>query len=303
MLTSTSGATPGSVKHSLHIVLTSLIDYAGLFPPAGLSMKDAVENYARYRANAEHSWMLGRFILPAARLPEFEQHFRPAHDLWHLSALAGPNLYDDLARIADFNARHPHAAKIDTLEVKAGSAEEIAALRKQVPGSLIVYFELNGGESLRQLVAAVGMAHSRAKIRTGGLTQEMFPSAEQIVQFIRACAEEHVPFKATAGLHHPVRCTRPFTYEKDSPSGMMHGFLNVFLAAALALDGASDTDLVALLGEQDGSAFLVNDHYIEWRGHRIPAERLLESRGTLGMSFGSCSFEEPVADLRALGLL
>ena len=297
----TTSVRHGGLKHSLHILLKSLIDYAGLFPPAGLGMADAVANYDRYRVSP-NSWALGRFIVPASRLTEFEQHFIPNRTPWHLSALIGENAAEDLARIADFNARHQHAAVIDTIEAKASNADEVSALKAKVPDSIIVYFEIATSTDPTAFVQAIGASHSRAKIRTGGLTQEMFPPAEQILGFLQACISANVAFKATAGLHHPVRCMKPLTYEKDSPTGTMHGFLNVFLAAAFLLDGIPATELQALLNEDVPSSFIVEDSSMTWRGHRLSQARLLESRA-LASSFGSCSFEEPMEDLHALNLL
>lgn len=296
-----TGVRHGGVKHSLHILLKSLIDYAGLFPPSGLSMADAVANYDRYRVSPD-AWALGRFIVPAARLAEFEQWFVANRTPWHLSALIGQNASEDLARIAEFNAGHQHAAIIDTLEAKATRPSEVQALRREVPDSIILYFEIPTKEDPRPLIDAIGAAHSRAKIRTGGLTDEMFPPAEQILRFLESCISANVAFKATAGLHHPVRCLRPLTYERDSPSGTMHGFLNFFLAAAFLLDGMAAEDLKTLLLEEDPSSFALEETSISWRGHRLSQSRLLESRA-LAASFGSCSFEEPMEDLLALNLL
>lgn len=292
---------PEGVKHSLHILLKSLIDYAGLFPPAGLDMAQAVANYARYRTTP-HSWALGRFIVPAARLQEFEQCFTAERSPWHLSALIGSNVADELAQVAEFNSRHVHAAIIDTLEVKAKGAAEIAEIRRQTPEGLILYFELPAANDPQPLVEAVRTAHSRAKIRTGGLTQEMFPAATQVVRFLEACVLANIAFKATAGLHHPLRCTRALTYEKDSPVGTMHGFLNVFLASAFLLDGLPAAELEALLIDDDAANFTFGDSSVTWRRHRVTQARLLESRA-LAASFGSCSFEEPIEDLRAMNLL
>lgn len=292
---------PEGVKHSLHILLKSLIDYAGLFPPAGLDMTQAVANYSKYRSWPQ-SWALGRFIVPAARLHEFEQHFTPERSPWHLSALIGSNIVEDLARVADFNSRHSHQAVVDTLEVKAKDAAEVAEIRRQTPEGLILYFEIPVGDDPRSLVEGIRSAHSRAKIRTGGLTQEMFPAATQIIRFLEACLSMNVAFKATAGLHHPLRCTRALTYEKDSPVGTMHGFLNVFLASAFLLDGVPTADLEALVIDDDAGNFTFGDSSVTWRGHRVTQARLLESRA-LASSFGSCSFEEPIEDLRALKLL
>lgn len=295
-------AHPKGVKHSLHILLKSLIDYAGLFPPAGLDMERAVANYASYKFDSPYAWALGRFIVPAARLDEFEQHFEPNRAPWHISALIGQNATDDMARVVEFNQRHKFVAIIDTLEVKATTPEEIAAFHTHTPEGMITYFEIPVADDPKKLIAAIEHAHSRAKIRTGGLTQEMFPNAAEIVRFLEACVAGNVPFKATAGLHHPVRCVKPLTYEKDSPTGAMHGFLNVFLAAAAILQEVPRHELEMLLMDNDPANFQFDDASITWRSERISQAHLLESRA-LAASFGSCSFEEPIEDLRALKIL
>ena len=128
---------------TLRFLLENLIDYAGLFPPAELAMAEAVRNYATYR-QSEHSWMLGKFIVPAARLEEFEQaaaKFWPRdgeEGFWKLSTLGGANLNNDLAQITRFSRRHSFGEQaagvmIDTIEFKASTVEEIqAAMRVMV---------------------------------------------------------------------------------------------------------------------------------------------------------------------------
>jgi hypothetical protein len=239
---------------SLRVLLENLIDYAGLFPPAALSMQDAVRNYARYR-DGEYAWALGRFVVPEARVREVPKEFP-------LSILG-----------------------VD--EVKATTAEEIAAFP---PG---VYVEI-ADVTLLDAIARHGL---RAKIRTGGITADAFPAIGDVAGFLRACRSKGVAFKATAGLHHPLRCVKPLTYEPDAPTGTMHGFLNVFLAAAL-LDHAEE-----ILGETDPDAFAFDDEGASWRGHRVTTEALRTMRRDFATSFGSCSFEEPIGDLRALGWL
>jgi hypothetical protein len=297
----TVGVRQEKVKHSLHILLHSLIDYAGLFPPAGLKMADAVANYRTYK-NGSNAWALGRFIVPAARLEEFESHFVPDREIWHMSALLGQNPTEDLALVGEFNTRHRHSALVDTLEAKVSNVAAIQELKSQVPESMLIYFEIPAAGDPAELIAAIGAAHGRAKVRTGGLTPEMFPSENHVLCFLSGCISANVAFKATAGLHHPVRCVKPLTYEKDAPRGAMHGFLNVFLAAAFLLDGLPESELEKLLLDDDPSHFDFTEDAITWRGHRLTQARLLESRA-LAASFGSCSFEEPVGDLAALNFL
>jgi hypothetical protein len=144
---------------------------------------------------------------------------------------------------------------------------------------------------------------ARAKIRTGGVTPEAFPNARFIADFLAACAKAGTPFKATAGLHHPLRCFRPLTYSADGPSGWMFGFLNVFLAAGLARNGVAPEDLVPLLLEESIDRICFAHDHIAWNGHTLTTAAISAMRAEFAISFGSCSFEEPVSDLKLLHLL
>jgi hypothetical protein len=258
-------------------LLESLIDYAGLFPPAALPMPKAVENYARYRESPE-AWMLAKFVVPASRLDEIEESAAGAQ--FPLSVLGSADLAADLERIS--RSRSP----IDTIELKASNAAQIESAMRLIPANITAYIEVSDLSLIPSIVAA----GARAKIRTGGITPEAFPDAAFVAQFLAACAKADVAFKATAGLHHALRCFRPLTYSADGPSGWMFGFLNVILAAELARDGKPAAELEpVLVAETIGKLGLFG-------------EKLGENRGFL-ISLGSCSFEEPVADLRALNLL
>jgi hypothetical protein len=245
--------------HSLRALLEGLIDYAGLFPPAALSMQDAVRNYARYR-DEQYAWALGRFVVPADRIDEVPSEFP--------TSILG----------------------ID--EVKAATADDVARIAGEANGRT-VYVEITD----IHLLDAIAQHGLRAKIRTGGVTTDAFPPIGDVAQFLRAAKAAGVVFKATAGLHHPLRCLKPLTYAPDAPTGTMHGFLNVFLAAAL-LDHADE-----ILAEQDAGSFTFDDEGASWRGQRVTTEALRVMRHNFATSFGSCSFEEPIHDLRELGWL
>jgi hypothetical protein len=143
----------------------------------------------------------------------------------------------------------------------------------------------------------------RAKIRTGGVTRDAFPAPIDVLQFITTCVSRRVPFKATAGLHHPVRGEYPLTYAPESERGTMYGFLNLFLAAVLLHGKATTVELIPLLEERDASAIVVTDDAIRWRAFTADVEAILAARRDLAGSFGSCSFDEPVRDLAALDIL
>ncbi len=286
---------------ALTTLLDGLVDYAGLFPPASLPMDAAVRNYATYRRSAQRE-MLARFVLPAARLDEF---VREASQLgsdatpWRLSALAAPS---DASAILAFNREHAGRWTVDAIEAKASTPAEIAALRLAF-GGFTVYVEIPVDDDPTELVQAIGAAHLRAKIRTGGVTAGAFPAPEAVLRFLSECVQRQVPFKATAGLHHPLRGEYPLTYEANAPRGTMYGFLNVFLAAALLHAGHEPSALLPLLEERDASSIVADAHGISWRGRHVSAAQVAQARDRFAGSFGSCSFEEPVQDLRTLQLL
>jgi hypothetical protein len=283
---------------ALRALLESLIDYAGLFPPAGLDMRTAVENYLRYK-DGPYAWMLGRFVVPVARLQEFESAWASAGEPsgWKLSALVA-NAEADLATVQEFNATYAGDIEIDAIELKAAGTAEIHAVPR-----LTGYVEVPIANDPMALLVQIKREKCRAKVRTGGVSAEMFPEAAALVRFLRSCAGASVPFKATAGLHHPLHCTKPYTYAPDSPRGAMHGFLNVFLAAAFARKGYAARFLEQLLMEEKPTAFTFSDSAFDWRDARLSAKEIAEARANFAIAFGSCSFEEPIADLQALGLL
>src|SRR5215217_6341791 len=107
-------------KESIRILLSQIIDYAGLFPPSQLAMSEAVLNYATYR-NSNYGWMLGRFVVPAARLDEFADS---ASDFvsrdgepWQLAVIAGEDINETLRQIGSFNKANASSIVCDGLEV------------------------------------------------------------------------------------------------------------------------------------------------------------------------------------------
>jgi hypothetical protein len=132
------------------------------------------------------------------------------------------------------------------------------------------------------------------------VTPEAFPPAEEIIDFMSACRRESVPFKATAGLHHPVRGTYRLTYEPDAPTGKMYGFLNVFTAATFVYTGEPDETALAVLQEEDPLAFSFADDAIVWRDKRVGADQIGAARADFAISFGSCSFREPIDEIESL---
>jgi hypothetical protein len=135
------------------------------------------------------------------------------------------------------------------------------------------------------------------KMRTGGVTADAFPTSAQIALALVTPATHQVPIKFTAGLHHPLRQYREEVQTK------MHGFLNVLGAAVLAAEHQWDAaQTAAMLEDESADSFKFDDEFFAWRDWKIDLERLRDRRRCV-ISFGSCSFNEPREDLRALKLL
>lgn len=294
---------------SLRILIENFIDYAGLFPPAKLAMHPAVGNFKTY-SDAEHAWLLGRFIVPASRLQEFAAAFQqlPAAKTvraWRLSALIGADNAADLDAVNAFNRRCPagEGVVVDTVELKAQTPRDIRNAAPLVPPGLQSFFEIPISQSLHENIAAISEVKMRAKVRAGGETAAFFPSTESLVEFFAACIVHKLCFKATAGLHHPFRSSHRFTYEPGSPSGVMHGFLNVFLAASFMLYGMDSAAATGCIDEQSAASFRFTEENVSWRNHTLANAQLRHARQSFCLSFGSCSFTEPLDDLRTLQLL
>jgi hypothetical protein len=300
------------MKPSLRVLLEGVVDYAGLFPPAKLDMPAATRNFASH-LRGPFSWALGRFILPVSRFEEFNFQVADTRgaaqgELWRISALAGSDFRKDLERIKAFNRWHDERDSspkfaIDTVEVKADSGNSISDYRKTTPDSLRVFFELPVARGSTDLIWSISQAAGLAKIRTGGVSSDMIPPVDSVVGFIDQCLRAGVRFKATAGLHHPMRGEQPLTYEPDSPRAVMHGFLNLLLCAAFLYEGMQADAATEVLAEGTASAFRFDDSGVEWRGNRLPIERISSARRDFVLSFGSCSFKEPLEDLKKIRLL
>ena len=291
---------------ALQTLLAGLIDYAGLFPPAGLPMEQAVANYAGY-VSGEDRWALGRFIVPAGRLGEFSDAasgiLPAAGEPWRLSALVGANAGGEVDSARRFNAGRASAggALVDTLEGKADNSEGVKALSAAAAPEFTLFVEIPVDDDPRPLIAAIAAAGARAKIRTGGVTADAFPASDAVIRFLAACVRQPVAFKATAGLHHPIRGEYPLTYALDAHRGVMYGYLNLLLAAALVQSGGAAAGARSLLEETRLEAFEFSDDGVTWQDARIPGDALARIRG-LALGIGSCSFDEPLDDLRRAGL-
>jgi hypothetical protein len=300
----------GAALKALAALLDGLVDYAGLFPPSGEDMHVALANYASYLEGSERR-ALGRFIVPLSRLQELEtvgEALLPRGsdaEPWRLSVLVAEDVESASEEMLKFNRRHSSGssgghALIDVAELKASTPEAIRQQRASLPPIFKAYFEIPHKGDVTLLLKAIARSGSRAKIRTGGVTPDAFPTSLEIVDFLVACKREGVAFKATAGLHHPLRGEYRLTYEPDSVKGTMYGFLNVFIAAALVYAGESEDVALAAVEERDPAALSFDDEAIIWRERRLDRRAIEASRDQFAISFGSCSFREPIDELDSL---
>lgn len=301
---------------SLRALLAHAIDYAGLFPPASLKLEPAVRNYAEY-VRASDAWMLGRFILPVGQFDaaargifQFEIE-RPLR----VSAL-GPRTDSAEAFLEAFSAAMKAISSFPAACGGIGSAEQfemplpsdtdsdlLQTIASRTPPQIATFLEAppDIAEKIIGLIASNNDARAGGKLgfklRTGGVKPDAFPCSSEIARCLKAAGNQQVPIKFTAGLHHPVRVFH------ESVQTKMQGFLNVLGAGVLAIEHQwSELEISRMLDDEDPGSFSFTDEVFAWRDWEIPTSKIRERR-KLVTSLGSCSFDEPRDDLRALKLL
>ncbi|MCX7877289.1 MAG: hypothetical protein N2510_01460 [Ignavibacteria bacterium] len=302
-----------------------LIDYAGMFPPASLSLTDAVNNYTEY-LNGKYSWMLNRFIVPAKSLKEFQAK-DSMQDGYNLSVILSggstesefrKSIQNDIKLLADFK-NSVQDIKISSLEALLPSdliidekrddlldflidisSELERGLNDEIP--LFLEAGINDGYegiilNVTEAIASLNKSYG-FKLRTGGLKPENIPSPAVIAYAILSSIEFGIPMKCTAGLHHPVR-----NYDKDLKT-IVHGFFNVFISGIMAYAlNISEEEIVSIINEEDVNEFQFTENYLKWKDYEVTLQHIREGRENLMVSFGSCSFTEPVEDLIKLKLI
>ncbi len=304
---------------SVRALLDGILDYAGMFPPAGLPPDEALRDYAAYHRESA-GWMLARFLCPAARLHELAPLLRQ-QDVSPLPvAVVGRGGANGAQFLDGWRA---DTEAIRAFRQEAGDRAEVVAREVRLPADLLVpdpppeldailgptegaasWFEVSPGPDwLRSLEVLLGALNRRSgatgcKYRCGGPAATSIPSPEDLAFVLAGCRDAGVPLKFTAGLHHPIR-------RLDPGLGVAtHGFLNVFIAGVLAhARGLGREQLVPVLSETDARSFYFDDECLRWREWRASTEEIRAARRASVTSFGSCSFEEPRDDLKALGLL
>jgi hypothetical protein len=280
-------------------------DYAGLFPPASLPLEDVMGRYGEYRGGP-HAWMLGRVIVPAERLEEAQAAARAAGATgdapWPVSVLVGDaGKSRDVAASVVALSRPGTGIVVEAIEATAETDDQIRELGAIWPAALDRYVEIPAGDDPTSLLTSLGDTGQHGKVRAGGVTADRFPSTPELGRVLARAARAGIALKATAGLHHAIRGSYRLTYEPGSAAGTMHGFVNLLLAATLLAAGRIDEDLAdACLDDDRPEAFKLSGRAGSWLNGVVTYSEIAHAREALLRSVGTCSFDEPVAEIDAL---
>lgn len=326
------------MKASFKAFMGGIIDYAGLFPPADLSLDTSLQKYSKYR-KSDDAWMLSRYIIPAARLTELAPYQERlfAEDKPYAFSVLGKrtetisDYFEHLEQIVksleDFHLEHENRVTTDVLELKlpreAVFANDEALLTEiytktaEVIGAKKVFpkevffegiFDKNWEKEIGLILEAMSSYNveykdettirAGFKLRCGGVEASMFPSVEQVAYCLNKVRESNLSLKCTAGLHHPIR------HYDHTVKTKMHGFLNVFGGAMLGYaHDFIEQQMEEVIKEEDSEHFSFTETGFRWKDYEVSTQEIEELREVAVTSFGSCSFDEPREDLQKLGLL
>jgi len=295
---------------SLESLFDQIFDYAGMFPPARLSMDDTVTEYME-QFRGRHVSMLGRLVVPSIRLPEFADYLENTTLEIEIPTVVigqGSNTYDqwgsvleeDAKLMTSFINRVGDLAGISAYEIRLPNHDHTERCLKDLGAfsEIDVFVETPISDGLEDSMAAIAVTEwIGAKARTGGLTADAFPTPEQLARFLHSAMSVDIPFKLTAGLHHP------FPVRDSETGGNMHGFVNVLTACALSVGyDLSRNEMAQVLKDRESSHWRIRNDGFDWGDTSIGMEEIEAVRDVF-VAIGSCSIEEPVSDLQELGWL
>ena len=320
---------------TLQPFMNEIIDYAGMFPPSGLPFDEAFTNYLTYHNHA-YSSFLSRFIIPAGTIPnvsDFDEEIRKRNRTIPFSVLLPSadtreefisEIQKKLKPVYDLKSYFQGLVSTDVLEVRipltvAGSGSDeikdtllelVSAITEADLNATHLFVETHFSDDWLNAVPTFINAISDInkeqdiplnigfKLRCGGIEAHQFPDIQQVALAIEECQQHNVAMKFTAGLHHPIR------HFNESVDTKMHGFVNVFGAAMLLFHNKIDaSDLALILSDEHDGSFIFDDQFFSWKQASIPTKQIIEARDRFCVSFGSCSFTEPIDDLTNLNLL
>lgn len=292
----------------LQIFLDHIIDYAGIFPPAGLPLNKAFKNYLDY-LDSPFNWMISKFLFPLNLLSELGILMKEPNKVSSVS-ISVITSASNLSSVSEFIEKNKERAIVKSLEVRLpedniidflldlvnqAAAINIRNLFCEAPVLSKLYLETVIKTILQRTSNELEIGF---KLRTGGVESSAFPSSEQIASVINLCRKNNVKMKFTAGLHHPVR---HFSTEVNTK---MHGFLNVFAAGILSYTyNLNEKKLAEILNDESANNFKFSETGFSWKEYNVSLNEISISRKKFMTTFGSCSFDDPVNDLKDLDLL
>jgi hypothetical protein len=279
--------------------LQAFVDDAAIFPPASTPLDQAVTEHAAHRSS-EYAGIVGGFVVSDVKVADLAQLVSATAPVAvNLVVTGGAGAIEPAVTWVD----RSEGLQLRALEFALRDEEDLAhnagrlvRVVDSLGGALddvAVFAEppIPQGTPSHGWLAALDELAAREislKFRTGGLSEDLFPTPSQLASCIEASLDRELPFKCTAGLHHAVR-------HRDEASGFEHhGFLNVLLATRTSLDGGGPEEVARVLDETDGGVL----------ASRLAADPDVAARTRRWFtSFGSCSVLEAHEDLVELGLL
>jgi len=304
-----------------------------MFPPARLSLREALHQYAEHKATPE-SWMLSRFLLPAGQAAQFPTTGGTygTNEALPVSIIGTRGesvelmlecLRQDLQAVFQSDAfiqnrispqlfeMYFPVTGLDDDEIVSALSEIRHIQQETHAAALGLFLEVNWRGALSGDVAKLADAIRRSnearesewppfglKIRCGGITPEEVPDITSLAAALDDWSRQGVSLKATAGLHHPFR------HFRTEFNGWMHGFVNLFVAAMMArVHQLNLEQLAEILSATDPESFLFKNDTIQFGDWILSSEAIRHERASGLLSYGSCSFDEPRDDLHSHGLL
>lgn len=275
-----------------HFFLQSLVDFAGTFPPAALPLAESLSRFRTYQQGLAPS-MLGRFVCAGSALAEFATLIQPGDRLLLSVLLSQP---DEVSLVEDFHSQVPSSVRVDTVETPWSQSGWLERWNYRL------FFEVTPPE-IEAAAAFCAPHHGRLglKLRSGSVKPEAIPPARQLVDFLEGAHQHRVPYKFTAGLHHAWAGDYPLTYASDAPRARLFGFVSLFGLACLHWCGRLNADQLLQALQQDGPLITADAQGLGYADQRCSPEEIAEYRQHGGRSFGSCSFDEPLQELKEMG--
>ena len=289
----------------------ALVDYAGVFPPASLTVAEAVAGYRNARS-APASWVAGRFLIRASQLAELGRvamaTMEHGEDPWEISVVFDMDPATAAALAADFHAEMDPAMVVAAAEAPITDSSPIAiealyTTLGSINPTVVPFLEVSRSEDIPAQIASIKSVGQRArrtagtKLRCGGVSADLFPTPGEVAEFIVAAVDAAVPFKATAGLH------QPFRHFDDALGVHRHGFINLLIATTAAAHGADIGTIERIVAETEAEAFSLSAALGQWRDLSFPGSAIRRTRVNQFIAYGSCDFDEPIDALTDLGLL